>query len=212
MGVALWGFGRLLPDQTALLGLGRTALEASPLLGTLGFVLGGAALTAVGLSRQAVALVGGYLFGAAFGTPLALGATLAGSAAAYGLAARLGRDGIERRWPTLGARLREWTRDDAFAKVLMLRLLPIGSNLVTNLAAGVARAPFAAFLAASLVGFLPQTLVFALAGHGVGEVRAAPVLLGTGLLGASTALAGRIARRHRRRVGDDAREREGRST
>ena len=199
LGAALWGLGRLLPDADGLLALGRAALAASPALAVAGFVLGGAALTAVGLSRQAVALVGGYLFGALAGTLLALGATLAGCALAYGAAARLGRRGVERRWPALGARLDAWTREDAFAKVLVVRLFPLGSNLATNLAAGVARTPLPAFLAASLVGFLPQTLVFALTGHGVGEARAAPVLLGACLLGVSAALAAWLAHRRRRR-------------
>lgn len=199
LGAALWGLGRLLPGTDALLGLGRAALAAAPLLAASGLVLGGAALTALGLPRQSVALVGGYLFGAAVGTALALVATLAGAALAHGVAARLGRTGLDRWWPALGPRLDAWTREDAFAKVLALRLFPLGSNLATNLGAGAARVPRGPFLAASLVGFLPQTLVFALTGHGVGETRAAPVLLGAGLLVVSAALATRLARRHRSR-------------
>ena len=168
LAAALWALDRSLPGVDALLGLGRAAPGASPLTVVPGFLLCGAALTAIGVSRQAVALVGGYLFGAVAGTSLALVATLAGCALAHGVAARLGRTGLERRWPAAAARLAAWTRDDAFAKVLALRLFPLGSNLATNLGAGVAGVPIGAFLGASLVGFLPQTLVFALAGHGVG--------------------------------------------
>ena len=199
LGAALWALARALPGTDALLGLGRAALAAAPLLGTSGFLLGGAALSAIGLPRQSVALVGGYLFGALAGTALALVATLAGAALAHGVAARLGRAGLDRCWPALGPRLDAWTREDAFAKTLALRLFPLGSNLATNLGAGVARVPRGPFLAASLVGFLPQTLVFALTGHGVGEARAAPVLLGAALMGASTALALWTVRRRRPR-------------
>ncbi len=194
LAAALWALGRWLPDTDALLGFGRSALDAPPLLVVPGFVFCGAALTGIGVSRQAVALVGGYLYGAVAGTLLALVATLVGCALAHGIAARLGRTGLDRWWPGLGARLDAWTREDVFAKVLALRLFPLGSNLATNLAAGVARVRRGPFLLASLIGFLPQTLVFALTGHGVGEARAAPVLLGAVLLLASAALATWLAR------------------
>ena len=183
--------------------MGRTALTASPLTVVPGFLLCGAALTAIGMSRQAVALVGGYLFGTIVGTLFALIATLAGCALAHGAAVRLGRVGLERRWPAAAARLTSWTRDDVFAKVLALRLFPLGSNLATNLGAGVTGVPIGPFLIASLVGFLPQTLVFALAGHGVGEARAAPVALGAALLIVTAALATVLVSRHRRRLDRD---------
>jgi uncharacterized membrane protein YdjX (TVP38/TMEM64 family) len=43
----------------------------------------------------------------------------------------------------------------------------VGSNVVTNLIAGVSRIPRPAFFLGSLVGYLPQTLIFALAGSGL---------------------------------------------
>jgi len=50
---------------------------------------------------------------------------------------------------------------------LLIRFLPFGSNLVTNLAAGVSRVPAFPFFAGSAIGYLPQTVVFALLGSGV---------------------------------------------
>ena len=49
---------------------------------------------------------------------------------------------------------------------LLIRLLPLGSNLVTNLAAGVSSVGAAPFFLGSSIGYLPQTLVFALVGSG----------------------------------------------
>jgi uncharacterized membrane protein YdjX (TVP38/TMEM64 family) len=45
--------------------------------------------------------------------------------------------------------------------------LPVGNNFATSLAAGVSRVPARLFLLGSLLGYIPQTLVFALAGSGI---------------------------------------------
>ena len=50
---------------------------------------------------------------------------------------------------------------------LLIRLLPVGNNFATSLAAGVSRVPARPFLLGSLVGYVPQTFVFALAGSGI---------------------------------------------
>ena len=60
-----------------------------------------------------------------------------------------------------------WRRTPS-AATLTLRLLPVGSNMLLNLVAGVSeRARQAPFMAASAIGYLPQTVVFALLGGGV---------------------------------------------
>jgi len=46
-------------------------------------------------------------------------------------------------------------------------LLPLGSNLVTCLAAGVSGVSALAFISGSAVGYLPQTIVFTLIGSGI---------------------------------------------
>ena len=56
---------------------------------------------------------------------------------------------------------------------LLIRLLPVGNNFATSLAAGVSRVPARPFLLGSLLGYMPQTMVFALAGSGV-EMGAEP--------------------------------------
>ena len=50
---------------------------------------------------------------------------------------------------------------------LLIRLLPVGNNFATSLTAGVSRVPARPFLLGSLLGYLPQTVVFALAGSGI---------------------------------------------
>ena len=50
---------------------------------------------------------------------------------------------------------------------LLIRFLPVGNNLVTCLTAGVSSAPALPFIFGSMIGFFPQTAIFALAGAGV---------------------------------------------
>lgn len=54
-----------------------------------------------------------------------------------------------------------------FYKILLLRLFPIGNNVVTNVLSGSVRVPFFAFISASLLGYLPQIIIFALMGAGI---------------------------------------------
>ena len=137
------------------------------LRGELLFVGVGVLFTAVGLPRQLVSFLGGYAFGLLQGTLLALAATLGGALLGY-----LYAHGFGHRWlvPRLGGRARHFhdlLQDHPFSLTLLIRLLPVGSNLVTNLLAGLAKAPLGWFLMASALGYLPQTLVFALAGSGL---------------------------------------------
>jgi uncharacterized membrane protein YdjX (TVP38/TMEM64 family) len=171
------------------------------LWGELVFVAVGAALTAAGLPRQGVAFLGGYAFGAVLGTTLGLLAQLVGCAATYGWARLLGRDWAERRLRgRFGHRLRP-LRDalaaSPFEATLALRLLPIGNNLALNLLGGMAGLRAAPFLLGSAVGYLPQTLVFALLGKGIRVEGVWQLALAGVLLAVSSAIGLWLLRRHK---------------
>jgi len=165
------------------------------------FVLIGAAATAAGVPRQAAAFLGGYGFGAALGTALALAAQILGAALAFGWARLVGRGWAERRLAgRFGHRLRP-LRDalarSPFGATLALRLLPVGNNLALNLLAGMAGLPALPFLAASVLGYLPQTVVFALLGKGVRVDGAWQLGLAAALFAVSVGIGLRLLRRHR---------------
>ncbi|MCS6890046.1 MAG: VTT domain-containing protein [Rhodovarius sp.] len=165
------------------------------------FLLAGAAATAAGLPRQSIAFLGGYAFGAVLGSIHALAAQLAGCALAYLWARLVGRAWAERRLRgRFGPRLRPLVatlRQTPFGAVLALRLLPVGSNLLLNLLAGMAAIPLLPFLAASAIGYLPQTVVFALLGKGVRVDGAWQIGLSALLFAASLGLGLWLYRRHR---------------
>ncbi|HEY4251892.1 MAG TPA: VTT domain-containing protein [Roseomonas sp.] len=165
------------------------------------FLLVGTALTAAGAPRQGIAFLGGYAFGAVIGSALALLAQVAGCALSFGWARLIGRDWAERRMAgRFGHRLRplrDSLAENPFGATLALRLLPIGNNLALNLLAGMAGIAFLPFLAASAIGYLPQTVVFALLGKGIRVDGAWQMALAAGLLAGSVAIGFWLLRRHR---------------
>jgi uncharacterized membrane protein YdjX (TVP38/TMEM64 family) len=165
------------------------------------FLLVGMMATAVGIPRQGVAFLGGYAFGAVVGTGLSLLAQLLGCALSFGWARLVGRGWAERRLAgRFGRRLRP-LRDalaaSPFGATLALRLLPLGNNLALNLLAGMAGIAILPFVAASAIGYLPQTVVFALLGKGIRVDGAWQLGLSALLLLGSIAIGFALLRRHR---------------
>jgi uncharacterized membrane protein YdjX (TVP38/TMEM64 family) len=131
------------------------------------FLAIGTLFTAVGLPRQVIAFMGGYAFGFLYGTWLGLVATELGCAASFFYARLLGRPFVVKRLSGKIAHVDNFVRDNPFTMTLLIRLLPVGSNVATNLAGGVSSVPAIPFLLGSALGFLPQTAIFALVGSGV---------------------------------------------
>jgi len=177
----------------------RGAVEAAGRQGPIGFVLIATLACAAALPRQVVALAGGYAFGFWQGCALALVAELLGCVIDFYWARLLGRRAasafIERREGGRLHRLDRFLAERAFTATLTLRLLPFGNNFVLNLLAGVSGVAAAPFLAASLLGYVPQTVVFALAGAGASLSDGAQLGLALALLAASIGLGFLLLRR-----------------
>jgi len=140
--------------------------------GVLLFLLMAAVLTAIGLPRQIIAFLGGYGFGAAMGTLWSVLGTLLGCLLSFGYA-RMGLAALRGQLGERAARFDRVICRHPFTFTVLVRLLPVGNNLLTNLAAGLSGIRPLPFFLGSLVGYLPQTLAFALAGSGI---HAAPVV------------------------------------
>ena len=195
----LWKPGLMLLGLVALglilRGLGfdpRSAVEAAGRQGPAGFVAFGALACAVGVPRQIVSVAAGYAFGVWPGTLLALAAETLGCAATFWWARLLGRRAasafLQRREGGRLHRLDQFLAGSAFTATLTLRLLPVGNNLALTLLAGVSGVAALPFIAASCIGYVPQTVVFALAGAGAGVSDGAQLALAAVLLVASIGL------------------------
>jgi uncharacterized membrane protein YdjX (TVP38/TMEM64 family) len=153
------------------------------------FIAVGAVFTAAGLPRQLICFLAGYAFDLALGTALALVASVAGCVLAFVYARLLGRALVQHRFSRRIAALDAVLHGHPLSMTLLIRLLPVGSNLITNLAAGVSSVRPLPFFIGSALGYLPQTLVFALAGSGVqldAELRiavSAALFIVSGILG-----------------------------
>ena len=131
-------------------------------IGLMGVVL------ALGIPRQAVSFLGGYALGFWEGLVLCLLATLVGCVLNFYYARFLGRSMVRARLAARLRRLDGFWQDNPFSVTLMIRLLPIGSNLITNLLAGVSSVAAVPFFIGSILGYIPQSVVFVLLGTGVG--------------------------------------------
>ena len=161
------------------------------------FVGTAALFVAAGLPRQLVSFLGGYAFGFVAGTGLALVASSAGCVATFSYSRLFGRDLVAARLPARIMKLDEFLRHNPFSMTLLIRLLPVGSNLITNLAAGVSSVNAAPFLAGSALGYLPQTAVFALVGSGINLDPAFRITLGVVLFVVSGVLGVSLYRKYR---------------
>ncbi len=130
------------------------------------FLLVGAVVVAIGLPRQAIAFGAAYAFGPWMGTALALLSTLLGSLVTFYYARFIARDALGRRFPDKIARIDSFLAGNEFTMAIILRLSPVSHNGTANVAAGVSGVRVLPFFAGSLVGYVPQTIVFVLAGAG----------------------------------------------
>lgn len=135
--------------------------------GVLLYVLATAAGSAVGIPRQGLSFVGGYVFGAFVGVALATLGTTLGCALGFFLARTLGRPFLPRRFARRMEKFDAFIAGAPFTMTLTVRCLPFGSNALTNVLAGVSSIAPGSFIAGSCVGYIPQNLIFSLLGSGM---------------------------------------------
>lgn len=145
------------------------------------FIGVGAVFTAVGLPRQLVGFLGGFAFGAVSGTVLATIGSGLGCALAAGYSRWGGRELVERKLGRRVQKMDKFLSHEPFNTALAIRLFPLGSNLITNLAAGVSSIPLMPFILGSTLGYIPQNFIFALFGAGMNRESTMGVTLSVGM-------------------------------
>ena len=173
-------------------------IRGAGIYGELLLLAVGAAASAVGLPRQIVSFLAGYAFGLVGGTIVALVATVIGCMISFYYARFLGRDLVLAKASKRIHQADRFFGRNTFTMALLIRLLPVGNNLITSLAAGVSSAKSVPFFAGSGLGYVPQTLVFVLFGSGLQLEPALRISVSVVLFVASAALGLYLYRRFRK--------------
>src|SRR3990170_1141702 len=109
------------------------------------------------------------VFVAVYGAASILGATIGASIVFLIARSALGDLLAARAGPWL-SRFRQGFQEDAFSYLLFLRLVPIFPFWLVNLAPGLLGVSFATYVATTILGIIPGTFAFALAGNGLDSV------------------------------------------
>ncbi len=204
--------GLLMLVSLAALGLAARALDLGHAMdeqwvdtvirghGAVGWLLlagAGSLIIALGLPRQLVAFLAGYAYGFLAGTAICTLSVAVGCALCFWYARFFGRGLVARRFGGRVRKVDEFLRRNPFSTTFIIRLLPVGSNLATNLVAGVSAVGATPFLAATTLGSIPQTMVFALLGSGIQVDTGWRVALSVILFAASSLLGVHLYRRNK---------------
>ncbi len=165
--------------------------------GEILFLLTGWLLASAGLSRQLIAFLSGYAFGFLPGVLLASLAVVAGCITTFYVARYLVSAFLLRHFAGRLDKVGRFVRENTFSMTLLIRLLPVGNNGLVNIAAGVSDARSVPFFLGSALGYLPQTLIFALVGSGTSVDQFWQVAVAMALFVVATVLGAMLYRKYR---------------
>lgn len=115
-------------------------------------------------------LSGGFLFGAALGTLLTVTGATIGATIIFLFARTLFGENALDRFGAPAAKLADGIRRNAGSYLLVLRLVPLFPFFFVNLVPAFVGVPLATYVLTTLLGIIPGTAVFSLAGAGLGTV------------------------------------------
>lgn len=166
--------------------------------GMLNYLWVATLLLSIGLPRQLAAFLAGYAFGFATGLLLSMLAVTLSCVLVLLVSRVLARPLLQYFFQLRVAQLSHFLQQQPFAKALLLRLFPVGNNLLTNLAAGVGAVPVVPFVLGSMLGYLPQMLIFALMGKGILLQSGWKIALSLALFALSSVLSWYLYQQYRR--------------
>lgn len=178
LGFALWQSGLLRHLSWASLAQHQAKLlslvAAHPLLAGVLYVLVYTVVVAFSVPEAAVGTVaGGLLFGPLVGGALAVVGATFGAVILFLVARNAFADLLARRAITFIEHIRPGLHRDGFSYLLALRLVPAVPFWLLNIGAALCGMRLVPYTAATLIGVIPATFVFAWIGSGVGTVLAA---------------------------------------
>jgi len=149
------------------------------------FVLAYIAVAGLSLPGAVIlTLAGGFLFGFVWGTLFVnLGATT-GATLAFLASRYLLRDWVERKFGKWLGPVQQGFEKNAFSYLMTLRLIPLFPFFVVNLVSGLTRMNVGAYVAATAIGIIPGSFVYAYAGRQLGTINSLKDIASPGVIGA----------------------------
>jgi len=141
--------------------------------------------TAFSLPGAAIfTLAGGFLFGSVLGTLYVNVGATAGATLAFLAARYLLHDWVERKFGNRLGPIQEGFARNAFSYLVTLRLIPIFPFFLLNLLSGLTRMRLGTYAAATSLGIIPASFVFANAGRQLGTINSLDEIASPRVLGA----------------------------
>lgn len=129
-------------------------------------------------------LAGGFLFGGILATLfINVGATT-GATLAFLTARYLLRDTVEQKFGKWLGPFQEGFEKNAFSYLLTLRLIPLFPFFVVNLVSGLTRVNVGTYVAATALGIIPGSFVYAYAGRQLGTINSLKEIASPNVIGA----------------------------
>lgn len=129
-------------------------------------------------------LAGGFVFGGVIGTLFVnLGATT-GATLAFLAARYLLRDWVEQKFGRWIEPVQQGFAKNAFSYLLTLRLIPLFPFFVVNLVSGLTRVNVGTYVAATAIGIIPGSFVYAYAGRQLGTISSLKEIASPNVIGA----------------------------
>ncbi len=149
------------------------------------FVLTYVAVTGLSLPGAVIlTLAGGFLFGFVWGTFFVnLGATT-GATLAFLASRYLLRDWVERKFGKWLGPVQKGFEQNAFSYLMTLRLIPLFPFFVVNLVSGLTRMNVGTYVAATALGIIPGSFVYAYAGRQLGTINSLKDIASPGVIAA----------------------------
>jgi uncharacterized membrane protein YdjX (TVP38/TMEM64 family) len=152
-------------------GLLLAFVDENAIAAALAFMALYALSTALSLPGGLVLTVaGGFLFGVALGVIYVVVAATLGATAIFVVARGALGDLFRATAGPFVQRMEAGFRKDALSYMLVLRLIPLFPFFVVNLVPAFLGVPLATYVLGTFIGIIPGTLVFILAGAGLGSV------------------------------------------
>ncbi len=124
-------------------------------------------LVSMGVPRQICSFMGGYVFGLWQGTLLATIGTALACIICFFYARFVGQAWLNNKFGHKLTLFNDFLCQSPFLLTLVVRIVPLGSNFLTNFLAGISKIPAPSFLGGSIVGFTAQNFIFAMMGSGL---------------------------------------------